>query len=306
MFYWKPPGACPATCRVTGREMSTEPMPRVTTATVHAQQKISSPSGGASDEWESVAPKKTSCENHYGNTGTQQAERGSVCTETPLSAKSTRPFKRCSVPWWATMKLHLVKGEISCAQAGKHQWASMNEPGHPRAWDQISCGSEVWGAALSPKGMQNYQTKKKKLYVFVSDQETKPAWGERRGHQKACGYHFQTATKLKQTSMPQELQQPGATQQQLLLKALTLKQNIFLLEAENPAHGGCSGWDGKKQWEECVSLLQPQGLQDRQKSPWKITSSWEIHSAQLLFFPIPVSPASFKARFCGFHKFQAG
>lgn len=56
-FYLKPPDACPAqapaTCCVTGREMSTVPMPRVTTATVRAQQKISSPSGGASDEWES-------------------------------------------------------------------------------------------------------------------------------------------------------------------------------------------------------------------------------------------------------------
>jgi len=40
----------PAACCGVGREMSTVPMLRVTDGTVCAQQKISSPSGGASDE----------------------------------------------------------------------------------------------------------------------------------------------------------------------------------------------------------------------------------------------------------------
>lgn len=92
MFYLKPPGACPAqaaaACCVTGREVSTEPMPQVTTATVRAQQKISSPSGGASDEWESVAPKK----HHVGITmGTQQGRN-------PADCQIHWASKRCSVP----------------------------------------------------------------------------------------------------------------------------------------------------------------------------------------------------------------
>lgn len=92
------------------------------------------------------------------------------------------------------MKLHLVMGEISCAQAGKHQWASMNETGHPRACDQISRGSEVWGAVLSPKGMQNYQSKKKTNPVCLCFRpRDKTDQLEGRGQHKACGYHFQTA-----------------------------------------------------------------------------------------------------------------
>lgn len=65
--------------------------------------------------------------------------------------------------------------------------------------------------------------------------------------------------------MPQGLQQPGVSQQQLL-KAHTLRQDIFFLKAEQaekyrkkPACGGCSGWDreGKEQGAECVPLTIP-------------------------------------------------
>lgn len=54
LFYLKPPDACQmqarAACCGVGREMSTVPKLRVTNGAIHAQQKISSPSGGASDE----------------------------------------------------------------------------------------------------------------------------------------------------------------------------------------------------------------------------------------------------------------
>lgn len=201
------------------------------------------------------------------------------------------------------MKLHLVMGEISCAQAGKHQWASMNETSHPRACDQISCGSEVWGAALSPKGMQNYQTKKKKkpcMFLFQIKRQNRPAWGER--PIEGLWVSLPNCHRAKA-----DINASGAATARISSSSFwkhwhwrrtfsSLKQRIQPMEA---AQDGMGREETMRRM--CVPLTTP-GAQNRQKHPWKITSSWEVLSAQLPF-PITVSPSSFKARFCGFHKF---
>lgn len=111
--------------------------------------------------------------------------------------------------------------------------------------------------------------------------------------------------------MLQGLQQPGASPQQLL-KAHALKQDIFFLKAEqaekcweNPACGGCSGWDreGKEQGAEHVPLITPGAAEQAEKPTQKIISSWELHSSQLIFSVPRVLPSTFKARFRGFQKF---
>lgn len=80
--------------------------------------------------------------------------------------------------------------------------------------------------------------------------------------------------------MPQGLQQPGVSQQQLL-KAHTLRQDIFFLKAKQaekyrkkPACGGCSGWDreGKERGAECVPLTIPgtAGKKARKENHFKL------------------------------------
>lgn len=60
------------------------------------------------------------------------------------------------------------------------------------------------------------------------------------------------------------------------------------------------GWGREEA--ECVPLTTPGAAEQAEKPMEDHFPSWELHSAQLIF-PIPVSPSSFKARFCGFHKF---